>query len=171
MTNLTTRKLTTMAMLIALSIVLVWLIHIPVFPPPVDFLEYDPADIPILIGTFAFGPVAGLILTAIAAVIQGITVSAKSGIYGIIMHFLATGTLVVVAGTIYCRKKNTRPCGHRITGRYACHDSGNGSRQFDRYSCFYRGARGICAIDPAPVHHSLQSDQGRREQRNYIRYL
>ncbi|MHB1314178.1 MAG: ECF transporter S component [Christensenellales bacterium] len=102
---MSTRKLTTMAALVAISIVLVWLIHIPVFPPPVDFLEYDPADIAILIGAFAYGPVAGVILAAIAAVIQGVTVSAKSGLYGIIMHFIATGTLVVVAGTIYKYKK------------------------------------------------------------------
>ena len=46
------RKLVTMAMLAALSIVLVYVIHFPIFPAA-SFLEYDPADIPILIGTFA----------------------------------------------------------------------------------------------------------------------
>ena len=52
-------KLAKMAMLVAISIVLVMLIHFPIFPA-VAFLEYDPADIPILIGTFAFGPIAGI---------------------------------------------------------------------------------------------------------------
>lgn len=104
MQNMKTRKLTTMAMLAALSIVLVWLIHFPIFPAA-PYLEYDPADIPILIGTFAFGPVAGLVITVIAAVIQGLTVSAGSGFYGIIMHVIATGTFVTVAGSIYNRKK------------------------------------------------------------------
>ena len=51
-------------------------------------MEYDPADIPILIGAFAFGPAAGLALTAVTALIQGVTVSAGSGIYGIIMPVL-----------------------------------------------------------------------------------
>lgn len=47
-------KIAKMAMLVAVSIVLVMIIHFPIFPA-VAFLEYDPADIPILIGTFAFG--------------------------------------------------------------------------------------------------------------------
>lgn len=89
-----------MGMLVAISIVLVAIIHFPIFPA-VAFMEYDPADIPILVGTFAFGPVAGIILTVVTSVIQGVTVSAGSGVYGIIMHIIATGVLVIVAGTIY----------------------------------------------------------------------
>ena len=94
------KKLAVMAMLVALSIVLVWLVHFPIFGP-VAFLEYDPADIPILIGTFAYGPAAGLMLTVVASLIQGFTVSAQSGVMGIAMHIFATATLVLVAGTIY----------------------------------------------------------------------
>ena len=52
-------KLAKMAMLVAVSIVLVALIHLPILPM-VPFLEYDPADIPILLGSFAFGPGAGI---------------------------------------------------------------------------------------------------------------
>lgn len=98
-------RLAKMAMLVAISIVLVALIHFPIFPA-VAFLEYDPADIPILLGTFAFGPLAGVILTVVTAVIQGMTVSAATGgLYGIIMHIIATGSLVLVAGLIYGRHK------------------------------------------------------------------
>ena len=66
MTNQKTNsaKIAKMAMLVAISIVLVMVIHLPIFPA-VAFLEYDPADIPILVGAFAFGPVAGLILTVV----------------------------------------------------------------------------------------------------------
>jgi len=39
----------------------------------VPFLEYDPADIPILIVSFAYGPLAGLIVTITAALAQGFT--------------------------------------------------------------------------------------------------
>ena len=95
-----TRKLTVMAMLVAISVVLVYLIHFPIFPAAA-FLEYDPADIPILIGAFAYGPVAGILLTVVASVIQGFTVSAGSGAYGIIMHIIATSVLVLVSGGIY----------------------------------------------------------------------
>ena len=99
-----TAKLVKMGAMVAISVVLVYLIHFPIFPA-VAFLEYDPADIPILIGTFAFGPVVGLILTVVTAVVQGLTVSAASGLYGILMHVIATGVLVVAAGSIYRHKK------------------------------------------------------------------
>lgn len=99
------KKLTVMAMLVALSVVLVALLHFPIFPAAV-FLEYDPADIPILIGTFAYGPLAGLALTLVASLIQGFTVSAGSGLYGILMHIIATSTLVLVAGGIYKVRHN-----------------------------------------------------------------
>jgi len=98
--KISTARLAKMAMLVAISIVLVAIIHFPIFPA-VPFLEYDPADIPILIGTFAFGPVAGVLLTAVTAIIQGLTVSSASGIYGILMHIIATSALVITAGLIY----------------------------------------------------------------------
>lgn len=100
MKNWTQRKLVTLAMLAGLSVVLMYLVHFPIIPGA-SFLEYDMADIPILIGTFLFGPASGLILTALVAVIQGATVSAASGWIGILMHFIATGSFVIVAGLIY----------------------------------------------------------------------
>ncbi|MDM8124399.1 ECF transporter S component [Mediterraneibacter glycyrrhizinilyticus] len=99
-----TVKLVKMGAMVAISVALVYLIHFPIFPA-VAFLEYDPADIPILIGTFAFGPLAGLALTVVTSVIQGLTVSSGSGLYGILMHVIATGMLVIVSGSIYSRKK------------------------------------------------------------------
>ena len=91
-----------LAMFAALSIVLVSFIHFSFpFLPGAQFLEYDPADVPILIGTFAFGPGAGLLLTLVVSVVQGITVSAGSGPWGILMHFVATGSMAVVAGLVY----------------------------------------------------------------------
>ena len=102
-----TVKLAKMGMLVAISIVLVYFIHFPLIPA-VPFLEYDPADIPIMIGTFAFGPWAGLMLTIVTSLVQGLTVSAGSGPYGIIMHIIATGTFVLVAGFIYKGHKSKK---------------------------------------------------------------
>lgn len=99
------RKLTTMAMLVAISVILLYLVHFPLFPAA-PFLEYDPADIPIFIGTFLFGPAAGLMLTVAASIIQGLTVSSASGIWGVVMHIFATGSFTIAAGCIY-RKKHT----------------------------------------------------------------
>ena len=100
------RKLTVMAMLVAVSVILVWLVHFPLFPTAA-FLEYDPADIPILIGTFAYGPVAGLLLTVAASAVQALTVSAQSGLYGFLMHVISTSLLSITAGIIY-RFRHTR---------------------------------------------------------------
>ncbi len=102
-----TVRLAKMGMLVAISIVLVYFIHFPIFPA-VPFLEYDPADISILIGTFAFGPLAGILLTVVTSVIQGVTVSAASGLYGIIMHVISTSVLVLVAGLIYKYNKTRK---------------------------------------------------------------
>lgn len=101
------RRLTRMGMLAALSVVLVAIIHFPIFPAAA-YLEYDPADIPILIGTFLYGPWCGVLLTLVASVIQGLTVSASSGIYGIIMHVIATGVFCLTAGYIYKAKKTLK---------------------------------------------------------------
>ena len=105
--KINTRKLTTMAIMIAVSVVLVYFIHIPIFPQ-VAFLEYDPADIAILICGFAFGPVAGICVTVIASLIQGLTVSAQSGVYGILMHIIATSALVLVSTLIYRGHKSRK---------------------------------------------------------------
>lgn len=98
-TKISTRKMARLAMLVAISIVLLTIVHIPF--PPAPFLEYAPADVPIFIGAFAYGPWVGLALTVIASVIQGVTVSSGSGIIGIVMHICATGAYVLVAGLIY----------------------------------------------------------------------
>ena len=87
------RKLAVMALLVAVSVVLIYAVHFPLIPAAA-FLEYDPADIPILIGALAYGPLAGVCLTVVASLIQGVTVSAGSGLYGIVMHIIATSTLV-----------------------------------------------------------------------------
>ena len=100
------RKLTLSALLCALSIVLVLLIHFPIFPV-VYYLEYDPGDIPILLGTMLLGPFWGVGITIVTVLVQGLTVSSASGVYGIIMHFISTGCLVAFSyvGIALCKKK------------------------------------------------------------------
>ncbi len=100
-----TNRLVKMALLAAMSILLVTIIHFPLLPQA-PFMEYDPADIPIMIGTFMYGPVAGFIITVVASLVQAMTVSAGSGWIGFVMHVMATGTFALVAGSIY-RKFHT----------------------------------------------------------------
>jgi len=95
-------KMVKMGVLSALSIVLMFIIRFPLIPSA-PFLEYEPANVPILIGGFLYGPAAGLVITVVVSIIQALTVSSGSGWIGAVMHIIYTGTFVVVAGLIYKR--------------------------------------------------------------------
>lgn len=103
--RMNTNKLAKLAMMVAISCVLVLLIRIPF--PPAPFLVYDPADVPIYITTFAFGPAAGLIVTVVVSFIQAFVLGGDA-VYGFVMHVFATGMFAVVAGAIYKHKKSKK---------------------------------------------------------------
>jgi riboflavin transporter FmnP len=93
-----TTRLTKMAMLAAISLALMLLIRIPF--PPAPFLVYDPADIPIIISGFAFGPLSGILITIVVSFIQAFALGGD-GVIGFFMHVMATGSFVLVAGLMY----------------------------------------------------------------------
>lgn len=95
------KKMATIAVLSALSIVLMLLIRFPILPAA-PYLIYEPADVPVLIGGFLFGPLAGIVITVIVSVIQAFALS-TDGWVGLVMHVAATGALVVTASLIYKR--------------------------------------------------------------------
>ncbi|MDL2233743.1 ECF transporter S component [Ruminococcaceae bacterium OttesenSCG-928-L11] len=94
------RKLTTLGMLGAIGVVLVMFVEVPLFPAA-PHLKYDPADVPILIATLLYGPLAGFILTFIVSFIQSFMIHGSSGVVGFIMHVVATGAMVIAVGNIY----------------------------------------------------------------------
>lgn len=75
--------------------------------PMVPFLTYDFADIPIIISAFAFGPVAGLLITLVVSFIQAFLLGGDQ-LYGFIMHVLASGTFVLIASLIYRQRKSKK---------------------------------------------------------------
>lgn len=91
-----------LALMTALSLVLMFIVRVPF--PPAPFLVYDPADIPIYISTFAYGPVAGLLVTFVVCFLQAFALGGD-GIYGFVMHFVATGIVAVLIGIMYNKKK------------------------------------------------------------------
>lgn len=99
-----TNKLVKLGLLAAISVVLVLFVKFPIFPAA-SFLEYDLADVPILIGTFMFGPIEGLLITVVVSILQWLLVSPASGWVGAVMHICATGAFVMVAGLIYKKKR------------------------------------------------------------------
>jgi len=98
------RKLVQLALLAAIGLVLMYFIRFPIIPAA-PYLIYDPADIPIILAAFLFGPLSGLALTFIVSVIQGIALS-SDGFVGAFMHFCATGSYCLLAGLIYKRKRD-----------------------------------------------------------------
>ncbi len=89
------QKLTTAAVLSALSIVLMVTVRFPIFPAT-PFYEMEFADVPILICSWILGPVYALVSLLVVCVIQTLTVSSGSGIIGFLMHFLSSGLLIFV---------------------------------------------------------------------------
>lgn len=100
-----TARTAKMAMLATISLVLMLLIRIPF--PPAPFLVYDPADIPIIISAFAFGPLAALGITFVVSFIQAFAL-AGDGFIGFFMHMAATGSFVLVAGLLYRNHKTKK---------------------------------------------------------------
>ena len=74
--------------------------------PAVSFLTYDLADIPIIITTFAFGPAAGMLALTVVSAIQAFLLGGDN-VYGFIMHMIASGAFLMIAGCIY-RKHKTK---------------------------------------------------------------
>ena len=94
------------AMLAAISVILVAFVRIPLVPAA-PFLVYDMADAPVLIGTLLFGPVPGMTILLVVSVIQAFLFS-SDGWVGLLMHFVASGALVVLTGWLYHRKKRMK---------------------------------------------------------------
>lgn len=89
-----------MAMLTAISVVSLYFIRLPLIPSA-PFLEYDAADIPVLIGGALLGPLPGMAVLLAVCLIQAFTVSAASGWIGFVMHFAASSALVLISSLIY----------------------------------------------------------------------
>lgn len=98
--NVKTKKLTTVAMLCAISYVVMLFGRIPM----VLFLKYDPKDVIITIGGFIYGPITALLISLCVSVIEMITAS-DTGIYGLIMNVVSTCAFACTASVIYKHKR------------------------------------------------------------------
>ena len=99
-----TRLMVRLALLSAIGVLLFYVVSFPLpfFP---EFLTYDAGDIPALVAAFAFGPVAGVIVQFLKALIGFLIGGSKAGWIGALANFLAGGTMAFVAGIIYAQKK------------------------------------------------------------------
>ena len=98
-----TRRLTLMAMIAAMSYVVMLVGRIPV----VMFLKYDPKDIVIAIGGFMLGPGAAALTSLLVSLIEMVTVS-ETGIIGCVMNVLSTVAFVLPAALVYHHKRTLK---------------------------------------------------------------
>lgn len=105
-TKLGTREIVTIGMLGAIAVVLM-LFEIPLpFAPP--FYEIDFSEVPVLIGCFALGPVAGVLIEFVKILLNlVINGSATAGV-GELANFCIGCSLCIPAGIIYQRKKTKK---------------------------------------------------------------
>ncbi len=102
MTN--TRRLVVTAMLSSIATVLMLVeIPLPFIAPP--FYELDFSEVPVLIGAFSMGPMAGVVIEAVKILINLIINGTSTGGVGEIANFIIGCSLVVPAALIYKRKK------------------------------------------------------------------
>ena len=99
--TLSTRELTTIAILSAISAVL-FMIEIPV----VLFYKLDLSSLPVLLGAFAMGPLAGLLIQLVKSLL-GLLHTTSQGV-GELADFLMGVAMLLPAGLIYRQGKSRR---------------------------------------------------------------
>lgn len=104
--RISTKKLTTLAMLSAIAYALVFVSHNLAIPlvPAVSFLSYDPKDIIIVIGGFMFGPMACLVVSLVVSLLEMVTIS-DTGLYGMVMNVISTCAFACTAALIYKKRR------------------------------------------------------------------
>ena len=98
------RTVAMVAMLAAIAYVLAFL----EFPVPLSpsFARMDLSDFPALIGAFAYGPVAGLLIELVKNALQ--LLSTSTGGVGELANFVIGGVFVAAAGVIFQREKTRK---------------------------------------------------------------
>ena len=98
-----TRKLVGTAMLAAVSVVLMFLsFPVPLMP---SFIKLDLAELPALIGAFAYGPISGVAVCLVKNLVS--LMKSSSGGVGTLCNFLLGVCFVLPAGLVY-RFRRTR---------------------------------------------------------------
>ncbi len=114
----TVKKLTTVAMLTAVAVALQYIeVPIPLMP---SFIKLDFSDLPELIASFMFGPLAGVLVAFLKNIIH-LAVS-QSGFIGELSNFIIGAAFALVAGLIYKKMPNIK--GALIAGVVAAAISG-----------------------------------------------
>lgn len=100
------QKMTIIAILSAMAAILM-LIEIPLGFAP-DFYKLDFSEVPVLIGAFALGPIAGVIIEAVKILLNFMINGTITFGVGEVANFLIGLSIVVPASCIYTRHKTRK---------------------------------------------------------------
>lgn len=100
------RTLVMIAMLGAVSTVLMWF-EIPLWFVP-GFYKIDLSEVPVMIGTFALGPLAGALIELVKILLKLVTKGTTTAFVGDIANYIIGCALVLPAGIIYKHKKSRK---------------------------------------------------------------
>jgi riboflavin transporter len=103
---LSARGITVIALLSALATVLMF-IEIPLWFAP-SFYKIDLSEVPVLIGTFALGPVAGVLIELIKNLLHIVLKGTESAFVGELANFILGCSLVIPSSLIYLRTKTKK---------------------------------------------------------------
>ncbi|KGG81225.1 ECF transporter S component [Caloranaerobacter azorensis] len=101
--RLNTRMLTKISVLSVLSFLIMY-IEVPLWFTP-EFLKIDLSDIPALIGAFALGPMAGVMIEFVKNILHLVIKGTSTMGVGELANFLVGSALVYTAGYIYFKNK------------------------------------------------------------------
>lgn len=94
------------AMLGAISMVLMWF-EIPLWFAPA-FYKMDLSEVPVMIGAFALGPVAGAMIELVKVLLKLVTKGTTTAFVGDIANYIIGCALILPAGIIYKQKKSKK---------------------------------------------------------------
>ncbi len=102
--KLSTRNMVKISILAAIGMVLMFFDLSVWFAPP--FLKLDLADLPALLGAFAMGPMAGVVIQFVKNILSLLIEGTSTGGVGELSNFFVGSIFAYSAGFIYFRKKN-----------------------------------------------------------------
>lgn len=104
--NFNTRNMVKISVLGVISMILMFFDLSVWFAPP--FLKLDISDMPSLIGAFAMGPMAGVVVQLLKNILHILIEGSSTGGVGEISNFFVGSVLAYTAGFVYYKKKTLK---------------------------------------------------------------